>query len=108
MPIYAVPGNITSSKSEGTNSLIASMQGICILEPKTIISELGLQEKKTSRVQLSMNESLITEALKSEERTIDELSEITHLAIAKLSSLLTSLEIKGIIKRMPGGIYTLA
>ena len=55
-----------------------------------------------------MNESLITEALKSEERTIDELSEITHLAIAKLSSLLTSLEIKGIIKRMPGGIYTLA
>ena len=108
VPIYAVPGNITSSKSEGTNSLIASMQGICILEPKTIISELGLQEKKTSRVQLSMNESLITEALKSEERTIDELSEITHLAIAKLSSLLTSLEIKGIIKRMPGGIYTLA
>ncbi len=108
VPIYAVPGNITSSKSEGTNALIASMQGICLLDAKILISDLGLEGKKQKKIQLSMNESLITDALAKEDKTMDELADATKLAIAKLNSLLTSLEIKGIIRRMPGGIYALA
>ena len=39
VPIYAVPGNITSPKSDGTNLLISTMQGICTLEPKSIIED---------------------------------------------------------------------
>ncbi len=108
VPIYAVPGNITSEKSEGTNYLIASMQGICVLEPKFIIDELGLKQKKVQSVQLSMNESLITDALKGGQLSMDEIAQISKLNIAKLSSLLTSLEIKAIIRKVPGGFYTLA
>lgn len=107
VPIYAVPGNINSSKSEGTNNLIATMQGICLVSPDALVSDLGLEKKKNAFVQLSINEQSIVEALSHSQKTIDELQENTKLPIAKLNSLLTSLEIKGIIKRMPGGVFML-
>lgn len=107
VPIYAVPGNINSEKSEGTNNLIATMQGICLVSPEMLISDLGLEKKKAKAIQLSMNEQSVVATLSTSQRTIDELQENTKLPIAKLNSLLTSLEIKGIIKRMPGGIFML-
>lgn len=107
VPIYAVPGNINSEKSEGTNNLISTMQGICLVDPETLISDLGLEKKKKSSVQLSINEQALIDALARSQQTIDELQENTKLPIAKLNSLLTSLEIKGIIKRMPGGVFML-
>lgn len=107
VPIYAVPGNINSEKSDGTNNLIATMQGICLIKPETLISDLGLEKKNVRSVQLSINEQALVDALTGSQLTIDELQENTKLPIAKLNSLLTSLEIKGIIKRMPGGIFML-
>ena len=108
VPIYAVPGNITSAQSDGTNNLIASMQGICALNAKQIIDELGLEQKKTTASKLSTNENLIVQCLSNGEKTMDEIEEITKINIAKLNSLLTSHEIKSIIKRMPGGVYSLS
>ena len=107
VPIYAVPGNLTSAQSECTNNLIASMQGICAIDAKQIIDELGLQQKQKSIERLSTNENLIVQCLSNGEKSMDEIEEITKINIAKLNSLLTSLEIKSIIKRMPGGIYSL-
>lgn len=107
VPIYAVPGNINSEKSDGTNNLIATMQGICLVDPEMLISDLGLEKKKATHIQLSINEQSLIDALSQSQQTIDELQENTKLPIAKLNSLLTSLEIKGIIKRMPGGIFML-
>lgn len=107
IPIYAIPGNITSPKSDGTNRIIASMQGTCTLEPINIINDLGLKKKKNIAKQLSINESLIVQQLQDEPKNVDMLVEILNLPIANLNSLLTSLEIKGIIKRMPGGFFAL-
>lgn len=107
VPVYAVPGNITSAKSEGTNKLIASMQGICALNADDIINELGLKRKSKTSLSLLSNESVIVQVLSNGEKIIDEIADITKINIAKLNSLLTSLEIKGIIKRMPGGFYSL-
>ena len=108
VPIYAVPGNITSTKSEGTNALIASMQGICAIDPQTIIDDLGLKKCKKTSQQLSLEESLITDALKDSCCDIDQIQLKTKININKLNSLLTTLEIKGIIKRLPGGLYSLS
>ena len=88
--------------------MIASMQGICALNAKQIIDELGLEQKKTTASKLSTNENLIVQCLSNGEKTMDEIEEITKINIAKLNSLLTSLEIKSIIKRMPGGVYSLS
>ena len=108
VPIYAVPGNITSNKSDGTNALIASMQGICALSPESIISDLGLSAKKAAVLQLSFDEAAITKVLENSSSDIDEILQKTNININKLNSLLTTLEIKGIIKRLPGGLYSLS
>lgn len=108
VPIYAVPGNITSTKSEGTNALIASMQGICAIDPQLIVDDLGLVKKKKVSQQLSIDEALIVDKLKDACSDIDEIQLKTKLNINKLNSLLTTLEIKGIIKRLPGGLYSLS
>ena len=83
------------------------MQGICLINSENLISDLGLERKKTATMQLSINEQTVVDTLSMAGRTIDELQENTKLPISKLNSLLTSLEIKGIIKRMPGGIFML-
>ena len=106
--VYAIPGNITSDKSQGTNEIIASMQGVCVLSPKDILSDLGvdtLQKKKA--IQLSIEEDKIVDLLSNGEKDIEFLSENVDFDIKKLNSLLTTLEIKSIIKRMPGGFYAL-
>ena len=107
VPVYAVPGNITSEKSAGTNALISSMQGICLVDEKTILDDLKLEKKKAAPQQLSSSEGLLISALSGGELTIDEISEKSGINVKDLSSLLTTCEIKGIIKRLPGGLFTL-
>jgi len=107
--VYAIPGNITSDKSAGTNEIIASMQGVCVLSPKDVLRDLGIDSKKTKKkpVQLSIEEAKIVELLSSGEKHIEFLSENVDFDIKKLNSLLTTLEIKSIIRRMPGDFYML-
>ena len=107
--VYAVPGNITSEKSEGTNELISTMQAVCTLSPKDILKDLGIDavKQKKKSIQLSIEESQILSLLANGENDIEFLSENVDFDIKKLNSLLTTLEIKSIIRRMPGGFYTL-
>lgn len=106
--VYAVPGNITSDASKGTNSIIATMQGVCTLSAKDILKDLGITEtKKRKIVQLSIEEEKIVGLLTNGEKDIEFLSENVDFDIKKLNSLLTTLEIKSIIKKMPGGFYAL-
>ena len=108
VPIYAVPGNITSSKRDGTNAVIATMQWISALDATSIITDLGLTAKKAAARQLSIEEESIIQILKTSSKDIDEILQISKININKLNSLLTTLEIKGIIKRLPGGLYSLS
>lgn len=104
--VFAVPGNVTSEKSKGTNEIIASMQGICALDTNVIFEEIGVTKNKKKKVlQLSMEESKILELLSDGEKDIEFLSENVNFDIKMLNSLLTTLEIKSIIKKMPGGFY---
>lgn len=106
--VYAVPGNITSDKSQVPNEIIATMQGTCVLSAEEILKDLGLDKKSNKRfIQLGSDEAIIVELLSSGEKDIEFLSENVDFDIKKLNSLLTTLEIKSIIKRMPGGFYSL-
>lgn len=106
--VYAIPGNITSSKSDGTNNIIAHSQGMCVLSPKDILDNLGISFSKKKNVnQLSLEESLILEILEDGEKTVDFLCEKTKLNINKLNSLLVALEIKGVVRKSVGGGYVL-
>ena len=106
--VYAVPGNITSEKSYGTNEIIATLQGTCALSSEDILKDLGIDKSKRKKsLQLSIEEEKIVEILSNGERDIEFLSENVDFDIKKLNSLLTTLEIKSIIKRLPGGFYSL-
>ena len=105
--VFVVPGNINSAKSAGTNNVIRSMQGSCVLDPNDILERLGIKfgAKTKKVVQLSINEEMITNALKDGETTLEELTEKTKLSINNIVSCLTMLEIRGIIKKLPGNTY---
>jgi len=106
--IYAVPGNITSSKSEVTNEIIAHSQGLCVLSARDILEDLGLDIKaKKKVVQLKLEEQMIVDLLADGEKNVDEIAEKTKISVNLLNSLLVNLEIRGIIGKGAGGEYSL-
>lgn len=97
--LYAVPGNITSYYSFGTNKLIRESVTPLILIDDLLI-DLGINpninEENVSK--MGKDELKIYSAIqKSGELTIDELCRTTNLSVAKISGILTILEMKGAI-----------
>lgn len=109
--IFAVPGNIDSLYSKGTNSLIRD--GAKITASVTdIIEEIhGLKEKvKTPPIdysKLSATELMIINSIKEGRVTIDELEQTTSIKAGQLLSHLTILEMKGFISQIPGNRFIL-
>ena len=107
--IFALPGPVSSSKSVGTNRLIKCFQGCCVTEPNDIIEDFPQFEKQTqtknNAVQLDFNEQLILSVLKDEEQHYTNLVEKTQIDSKTLNSLLTRMEIRGLIIRMAGNYY---
>ncbi len=109
--IFAVPGNIDSLYSKGTNSLIrdgakitTSINDIVeeILELKEIVK---LKQNLVDYSTLSDDEIKIISTLKSGSKTIYELNELTNMDIGTILSLLTFLEMKGAVLQINGNKY---
>lgn len=108
--IYAVPGNVTSEKSVLPNSLIKSGQAQAVTSAQDILADFGITSGRPAQkaVQLGLVEQKIYDALKSGEKDIDELCQKCEQNVNLLSSYLTTMEINGLIRKMPGGFYALA
>ena len=108
--VFAVPGNINSLKSELPNSLIRSAQAECVLEPEDILIRYNMDSPKLAKraVEVSMDEETILKLLKNGEQDFDELAKNSQLPTNILNSCLTTLEIRGLIKRMPAKTYMLS
>ena len=109
--IFAVPGSIFSSRSRGTNNLIKS-GAKAVTDPQDILKELDIQNtslyKETKKIIAdSPQEEIIINLLKENPQPINKIFKKTGLPIAKLNSLLTIMEMKGQIKNLGGGVYTL-
>lgn len=109
--VFALPGNVTSEKSELPNGLIKSGQGQAVTEADDILKFIGFErkeEKKTEKaVKLSFEEQEIVNLLSKGDKDMEFLSKNSTLNINILNSYLTTLEIRGIIRRLPGGVYVL-
>ena len=108
--VFAVPGNINSAKSELPNSLIRSAQAECVLEPEDILARYNLNNpnKVNKTVEVNMDEQIILNLLKNGEQDFDELAKNSLLPTNILNSCLTTLEIRGLIKRMPAKTFMLS
>lgn len=107
--LFVVPGNITSSQSEGCNHLIRNMQGIITLSVDDILKtyQKPMHKIVPKSVQLSLDEALIFNILKDGEQTFDEILLKTNFDVKSLLNLLTSMTFRGIIRKLAGNTYSL-
>ena len=118
--VFAIPGRVDSMKSAGAHFLL--QQGAKLVQSvEDIVEEFpavaaaknrsGEQAdhtcKSTSAVtDLSSEEALLLSVLDVYPKNIDEIIRETDLKAQKVSELLLLLELKGVVKALPGTCYT--
>lgn len=110
--IYAVPGNINSFVSKGTNRLIRDGAKI-LISIEDILEDLshkynirGIDKEENLRDSLSAIEANIYSIVRLQPVHIDLLALKSGVRINELNSVLSILEIKGLISQLPGKIFT--
>lgn len=114
--IFAVPGNIISKNSKGTNDLIK--KGAKLVESaEEVIDELRpqikgiLREEKIMsgkpRPEISGEEAVLYKYLSHDPVHIDEIVRGTKIPSGKALSILLNLELKGIISQTEGKLFYL-
>ena len=118
--VMAFPGPIGAKYSEGCNNLIRSNGATLITCADDMMQTLGWEsaaEVQTARSKgierqmfpdLTDAEQKVTDALNdTNDQQINMLAVHTGIAISELSGILFSLEMKGVVRPMAGGIYHL-
>ncbi|SDY91879.1 DNA-processing protein DprA [Tindallia californiensis] len=111
--VYALPGHITHALSSGTNQLIQDGAKM-VLKPEDIIDELEskqlLKKNTGSRPSnfsnLSKKENQLIDLIAKKETSIDELVYLMDLPVWEINSMITVLELKGMVTTVGGRIFT--
>ncbi len=114
--VMAVPGNITSEMSQGTNwllqagaKLVEGWEDVAMEFPSPLKEHLLSQKeaKDTKLPDMNMPEKEIYEFLKPDELIhIDEIVEKSELSVSEVLTHLLNLELKGWISQRPGKYFS--
>ncbi|MEN6356256.1 MAG: DNA-processing protein DprA [Armatimonadota bacterium] len=113
--IYAVPGNVGDERNSGCHRLIKD--GAKLVESaEDILEELGIEKKSADdQAQLALpigsmsdQERDIISLLSLDPMQVDEIIEKSSLSAPMVSGTLTVLEMKNLVKRVPGNAYVRA
>jgi DNA processing protein len=113
--VFAVPGRIDSPRSKGCHELIKKGAKLCE-GAEDILSEFeylfppsnrsgAAGEPQLPAVELSLNEQKIYDSLDGEELSIDEVIRKCSLPSSAVSVGLLSLEMKRLVRQLPGKIF---
>lgn len=113
--IFAIPGNINSIYSKGTNKLIKD-GAIPLLDIDDILNEVyelklikeKEKEEKLLNIDLSESEMKIIEVIKKGPSHCDTIVNLTGISISQVTSILTILEIKGLITESTSRTFIIA
>ncbi len=114
--VFAFPGNVGKTHSEGCNALIKSNKAHLITSIKDLeyimnwdASGPAPQKKEAFSLEgFDPDEQIIVRLLlEKNPSVIDELSWKSNLSVSQLASLLLTLEFKGIVQSLPGKLYRL-
>ena len=103
--IYALPGNIDSEQSQGTNNLIKRC-AVCVTDYKDILQDMGYVPKRCPSEEgvlrlksLEGNPRIVGEVIAGGASSVDEIQKMSGLSGSSVQIALTILEVKGIIRR---------
>lgn len=113
--VFALPGNLSNEFSKGCNKLIrtnkahllSSIKDLEYIMNWSVSDEEGKKSKKIALLDLSEEEQLIVEALDGKALAIDDLTIKTALSPGALASHLLTLELKNVLKVLPGKMFKL-
>ncbi|WP_010249083.1 DNA-processing protein DprA [Acetivibrio cellulolyticus] len=117
--VFALPGNVNSLNSTGTNKLIKEGAKM-VTSLEDILEEIGAyfndnnKDSFTKKLKddkllkgLDKDEVKIVECLKLEPTHIDIIANKTGLNIKVINSVIVMLELKGLVEQLPGKVYKL-
>jgi len=113
--VFAVPGRVGDENSEGCNNLIRRNQAALIQSTDDICYLMGWdaepEKNDTKQVELFIDlnkeeEELIGILSSKEKLTIDLIAMQAKLTIPKIMQLLLQLELKGLVRALPGNQYS--
>jgi DNA processing protein len=107
--VFAVPGNVLSPASRGTNRLIQN-GAYAMVSPQDVLDVLNLShvdEFKSARQVLpsDQTEAKILDMVDFEPIHIDEICNGIGLSVEKVSAALTMMELKGMVQHVGGMRY---
>ena len=110
-PVFCIPGDINSTRSRGCNELIQEGANLVIM-PQDIIDILDfenirIENKKIKKLELDEDEIKVYNLIGTIPIIIDDLSRKSCIKIKKLSEILFNLELKNLIKKIPGSAYVI-
>ncbi len=111
--VFSVPGRTTDLYSQGCNNLIKTNQAHLLTSAEDIVKMLNWD---VSKKQIPKQETLFVELNETEQKIYDYLQENgkqlldvialhCHLPTYKLASILVQMELKGIVKPLPGKMF---
>lgn len=120
--LYAVPGPITSTRSDGTNELIRSRRATALLDAEAVVADitsfydlsewswdLQLVRHSDSPTTLGLSpiQKRILEALDVEPMHVDALAVKCEIAVPELLGELLTLELMSYVEQSAGQVYSL-
>ncbi len=111
--VYAVPGHINAPTAHGSNRLI--QQGAkLVMDAGDILDDLQILLPEKQKLpeaaarplpELSDDERLVYDAIRPTETPIDQIAATSGLPAATVSSVLLRLELKRLVKQLPGKYF---
>lgn len=114
--VFAVPGRVTDTQSQGCHNLIKSQKAHILTCAADLVYMMGWEIKEVEKAQNQMNlfnilkddEKVVFNYLKSREKCLlDKIALSCNFPTSKTATLLLSMELKGVVRPLPGKLFQL-
>ncbi len=114
--VFAIPGRVNDSRSEGCNYLIKNNKALLITCAQDLIEIMSwditpkkIKKQRELFIELTPDERTITDILNEQEQIqIDQLYFKSGLSSSAVANALLMLEMQGVVISLPGKVYKLA
>jgi DNA processing protein len=115
--VFAFPGRVSDSRSEGCNYLIKNNKAALVTGANDILENMGWKENKKPAIkkqrelfiELTSEEKIIVDILQLQENIhIDELYLKSKLSSSAVAQALLMLEMQGVVSSLPGKMYKIS